>query len=381
MHLIRPNTGLCSTTIPVPPHNFYDDEGIVKRIIGLTKEQVQHITPNQDFAIKVLQQVTPDNNINSIESKVRIRVCTHEIGADYNDVDLLALFTGKTDVFFVIDVGDHLVDRLRSINQAGIAANRLNIHVVHSSITQADSASKTKPNSRVYKDIDNTKSVRVYSWWYNQPITISNADYNGITNPITNKFLSNYNITTRPLDAVAVAAAPADGAPANMRQYWTMQQTWTTQAGSHIYHTDDPHEDNSKPTVLSFLHTHLNNSINTPANIALRILCNLAIQKKRSGDWLQIWYAYILAFLLIQERNHFIGMNTVNRGVGDDRRANYATDIPVDTIANYKSRSYFITGDWPAACYAIYCGINVILIINGSTENKIKPKIICIHCN
>ena len=382
--VIRRDIGQCNNQIP-HSFNFYDDEGIVKAIMGLTKSQVQNITANTPYALDILQH-NPDNPL--IESKikrVRIQVCTHEVGHDYDDNHLLNLFIllgisdAAVDVFFIIDVGDHFVEKLRKITtNLSRPANRLKIHVVHSAVTQADSASKTKPNAKVYTDTDNNKCVRVFSWWYNQPIIVNGAD-------ARNFFLSQYDIRTEPANVAAVgAAAPADGA-AGAGHSWKMRQTWTDSSvapPNHVYETLDAHIYNSKPKVVTYLNTNLAAALPlNPANAIRKKHCSLDMQKKRSGDWLQIWMAHKLPEFL-SNRDNFKGMNKIQYSTTNPARpAVSATDIPVLTFPEYKRRTYFITGDWPAACYAIYRNVNVMLVINGSTKNNIKPAIICINCD
>jgi hypothetical protein len=291
----------------------------------------------------------------------------------------LGLFENKHDVFFIIDVGDHFVEKLRKIKRStAVPANSLKIHVGHSSVTQADSASKTKPNARVYTDIDNTKPVRVCSWWYNQSINVNGA-------AAKNFFLSEYHILTQPANIIATGAAQPAAPAAGLGQAWKMRQIWTDEQKIDIYTTPDAHIDNSKPKVVTYLNTHLGPALPPGAAPISKINCSLDMQKKRSGDWLQIWMAYMLPFFLLN-RTNFKGMNMINTD-GTPRRANSATDIPVypgnaeQKQEQYKRCTYFVTGDWPAACYAIYRGVNVILVINGSTKNNIKPAVICIHCD
>lgn len=368
--VIRRYIGQCHGQIPAS-FNFYDDEGIVKAIMGLTKSQVQNIPVNTVFALDILQHI-PDNTalVKSTINRVRIRVCTPVVDKEYNSADLLGLFEDKNDVFFIIDVGDHFVEKLRKIT--GGTANRLKIHVVHSAITQADSASKTKPNARVYTDIIVTKPVRVFSWWYNQPIEINGDNARTF-------FLSEYNILTQPANVAAVGAAQPAAPAAGLGNSWKMRQTWNAPNGAVIYNTPDAHVFNSKPKVVTYLNTHLDPALASGAPDKKKNDCSLDMQKKRSGDWLQIWMAYILP-LYLSNRANFKGMNMTNRGTGSVR-ADSMQDIPVYAEQEYRRRTYFITGDWPAACYAIYRGVNVILVINGSTKNSIKPAIICINCN
>ncbi len=381
--VIRRDIGQCNGVLPPAGpspkdrFNFYDDEGIVKAIMGLTKSQVQNIPPNTSYALDILQHIPgADALTGSRINRVRIKVCTPVVGKEYNSDDLLGLFEGKDNVFFIIDVGDHFVEKLRKITSGD--ANRLNIHVVHSAITQADSASKTKPNARVYTDTDSTKPVRVFSWWYNQPIEINGDNARTF-------FLSQYNILTQPANVAAAGAAQPAAPAAGLGHSWKMSQTWKDLNDTVIYDTPDAHVFNSKPKVVTYLNTHLDDALKPGEPDKKKADkkkedCSLDMQKKRSGDWLQIWMAYILCSYL-SNRANFKGMNMIKKGTDPIRPANSNADIPVYTEQRYRQCTYFITGDWPAACYAIYRGVNVILVINGSTTKNIKPAIICINCN
>ena len=229
----------------------------------------------------------------------------------------------QTDLFLIIDTGDNLVQYLKSYTSA---PNRT-IHQIHSMTTLADSAPKTLPDAKKYACSNPT--VNLISWYYPERITIRENDA---------LFMSNYNIqnTVRTVG-------------------WKINQEWRLggPGGRFDYGTPDAKTDNSKELVKQVLIAS-----GAPAGFNYAANNSLEIQKKRSGDYLQIHYAESFPRLMSQaaERAKMVYV-----------RGSAGIPFPLMNAAQYKRNTYFITGDWACFAYAIYNGVNSI-IISGAVD-------------
>ena len=120
-------------------------------------------------------------------------------------------------------------------------------------------------------------------------------------------------------------------------------------------------------------------------NQSLAAQASLLVQRKRSGDYLQIKTAYEfpakavasynnpLLYRLVQgpfnalyqqhaNGNLNINTNTSLGGLGNLKGLQIPQDQNWKNEQWYRNRTYFVTGDWPAFCYATYNRINSIII-------------------
>lgn len=323
-----------------PDERFKQDTVIAPYVIGSINDtsvlghdnSVFHGLPEgQNWRITNLLRKTPDNTINSTRNpaiggnimRFSKRPAVGTGKATYPN--LFPLFEpDQTDLFFIIDTGDNLLQYLKSYNSA---PNRT-IHQIHSMTTLADSAPKTLPDSKKYACSNPT--VNLLSWYYPERITIREND---------RLFMSNYNIQ----NSVRTVG-------------WKINQEWRLggPAGRFDYGTPDAKTDNSKELVKQVL---IASGAPASFNYATPNI-NLEIQKKRSGDYLQIHYAESFPRLMSQaaERAKMVYV-----------RGSAGIPFPTMNAAQYKRNTYFITGDWACFAYAIYNGVNSI-IISGAVD-------------
>jgi hypothetical protein len=272
---------------------LYDDSQITQIITGFTKEEFRLI-PRQDvknfrnydgsyveFPISPL--VKNIDNSNQTSTRIPNGATCRKIQKNMyiqNYYDLFAgieidqeIDDGKKNIYIVIDTGDDLITKLGGSLQAKpLPENpQYNIHIIHSAVTLADSAPKGRPNSvKNIKSNKKYKNLRINSWLFNNGELI--IDNNNEV------FMSNYRITNS----------------LNPRLNWNVLQRWFLPTGNggenDMYTTIDPHTDNNITTVAAELRiaTAEGNDFNI----------NLALQKKRSGDYLQILFAKYLPDLL-----------------------------------------------------------------------------------
>lgn len=332
----------------------------------LTNEQVHVVTIND-----------PININNSVLTEARMCKFKMNVDKTFNDT-LWNIFKPSTtmalnneNIFFIIDTGSVLLRYLTKTKGPPLGIPllkpaQINLHVITSVANIADSSSFTAPDAKEWTNeqyVDYANQVKIYSWWYGQEMIVNNNNY----------FMSKYNITTS-------AYGPS----------WQARQLWLdTPAGPLVYETFNAHIENSKPKAIKSINKlapffNPNKLTNTPTNSFLfpgpddhlitlkKQELNMAFQKKRSGDYFQIISAKNFPTnastppatnFQLKRRNsiYYSSSGTISE----------PTTPPIvwpllGNIAYYKSRTYFVTGDWPAFCYAIYLKINCIMVNTSS---------------
>ena len=97
------------------------------------------------------------------------------------------------------------------------------------------------------------------------------------------------------------------------------------------------------------------------------------VQRKRSGDYLQIKTAYefpAFAANYANDRSKFAMVLAPQNAIATATlggSGNLKTQPQTRNTDWYRKRTYFVTGDWPAFAYATYNRINCILICKRKT--------------
>jgi len=210
-------------------------------------------------------------------------------------------------------------------------------------------------------DNQNNSCPLIYTWYYTQPETsLPN-------NPL---MMSRYQIIMRPL------AQPGSG--------YKQLQDWSGGGDGVAGTTISPAaKENSianlKKNMLQGGMTQVTPNQAAPADVRYNVPqtlmpeASLLVQRKRSGDYLQIKTAYefparaaaagdnraIYEMILGPEG----AMNLGPTGSRLSGEGNFKSrPSPSRNTEWYRNRTYFCTGDWPAFCYATYNKINCILI-------------------
>ena len=331
----------CST---FTPGEFKNDDEIVKHILGMSIDQIHNLSTSVETPIPILSKMN-NTNTQSVrvtgtlfkEPKISTVASTTYGNSLINQLFNPPAVVNPEQLYFIIDTGDELIARyLKPLSPSNI----VNLNVIHSMSTIGDSAMKKKPNSTDWKS--NNSKVPIHSWYFDKPIIIEkNHD----------DFMSNYLITCRLISTSA----------------WHIGQTWSivlpTGTSNIIYNTNDAHVDNNKPNIRKEIQKLIDDDVLTNAtkfnNKGKQF--GLAVQKKRSGDHLQIIFAKEFPAILINPASTFIyysGSNTSFIG-STGNSPDHGTE------AEIKARTYFVTGDWPAFCYACYLGVNSIIIVRS----------------
>ena len=335
----------CSTATQF---DFRDDPGVVAQILGMTLDQVNsdtYLKPDVETTIPVLSKMN-NTNTQSVrvtgtlykEKKVATAASTTYSNSLINQLFSPPAIVKPDNIYFIIDSGDELIARyLKPLSPV----YPVNLHVIHSMTTIGDSAPKKKPNAKDWNS--NNLKVLIHSWYFNKPIIIpKNHD----------DFMSNYLITCRLINAIK----------------WHIGQTWSivlpTGASNIIYNTNDSHVDNKKNAVRDELRSLIDSgTLNYAMSPAKKQEFALSVQKKRSGDHLQIIFAKEFPKFLADTVNdanfiYYAGKSLPTGTSGSPRNGLNEAEI--------KSRTYFVTGDWPAFCYACYLGVNSIMVARTS---------------
>lgn len=163
--------------------------------------------------------------------------------------------------------------------------------------------------------------------------------------------------------------------PSNPPQAWRMRQDWT--GGMEPLRGDsvpNAAKENAVPALKKYMITNGivpsdGNDSNSITNDQ-RAVASFLVQRKRSGDYLQIETAYEFPALAAKSANDnstyslVLGPFNSNKNATLAGSGNLKTGQPILTRNTqwYRNRTYFVTGDWPAFCYATYNRINCILI-------------------
>ena len=357
------------------------DDDLVKQIFGHTKDRLKILAGNiKDVSLIDVHGYTGrnisilgENSTDQFSSRyntANIKFYQKPFNNTSYNSNLFKLLTKGTgpygqsiDIFLVIDTGDDLVMKLKEINNPG-GVNDVNINVIHTVETCADSATSVKKPDNISwggRDRPRLNYPKCFSWYYAE---------RSVINGNNNSMLSNYKIITEPL---------------RTNNDYKMQQNWrrvgAAAATPASYRTLDARKDGSKEKALIKLKllksAHGGTFDNfTPAEMAS---ASLAIQIKRSGDYTQIDAASRVPYNIRMNFGKYLLKSAPpifynNTWVAyDDAPQNPITRGLDHSQAWYKERTYFVTGDWPAFCYAAYRGVNAILYYNGYPPRDAQP--------
>ena len=304
-------------------------------------------------------------------------------------------------VYLFVDVGTSFLTGLNAVMDAD---DDLCFHVINSQCSFADSAKEGK-------DLwdDGFFSNKMHCWWYNRDIVVplyktsddnDNADYNPQT-PYNYSFHSggsvimyntydDYNSTeiTQEWMNGDVEADDDDGddddgdGDGDDDDEDEDEEDEDEDDDGIVWRTEDASNANSKSQVNIDFEQITGNSLDDSDE---RSLCYM---RKRSGDGFQIWFMEQFATILYEDGdkdfNHTCGFSEKNpayeqgyglldslieygRGSGE---FNDAEEERLVKKSEIRSQSFFVTGDWPAACWAAYCHCNFIFhrVVHGSEE-------------
>ncbi len=368
------DVGSCSDS--VGDLDLVNDEEIVLKVFNKEKEEFKRMLPGwYDISVnyKIRGRVDKKNILE--QKKIKLFKINKDESKNYTGLlgdDSKNMFryikpdnSGNNHVFFTQDVAGDVVKQLKYINK-GTKKNY--IHIINSVETIGDSASKIKPDCKkkyIYKKNPPSDSkVRLFSWLHTKNREINEDD---------ELMMSSYKIKT-------------EYAKSNYTQRWMVDQVWSF--GEHKEKYLDINKTNNrtsiKEEILGLTNSLWNTNLGPPKNIDKRRQISRALQRKRSGDYLQIKFTKDFPTLITSKDNsdfqlilpdkEQLGLLQNPQDYGwvypNENSQLYEfisikfTDFNEDTI---KQNSFIVTNDWPCLSYAIFNQVNVIFHNNSPT--------------
>lgn len=331
-NVTRNNSGICSSPDIFNGQNnfdFFDDGGFVEYITEKNIPQLKEYYEKSEIQIQT--RFTGKNDGKRDANAIfKPKPYTRRLFELFKDELAPSDDDGWIDIFFVIDTGDNLVKALKSM----IPEENYRIHIIHSVFTLGDSARKTLPNSTSY-NCHNSR-VQLYSWLFSRYPEI---------NPNDQTFMTSYKIQC------SILSQPG----------FKVYQRWEIDVEGE----DGTSRTNVKHETWDSKVDH--NNTNVKQEISSRSeydqANHLSIQKKRSGDHFQIWFAkrfprYMSARenMDLQYSSHAVPPDFLN-SLQEGKSTQY-----------FRDRTYFLTGDWPAFSYSLYNKINTIIFAKHPRE-------------
>lgn len=313
------------------------------------KGQIRNLNPNPSQGIPYLISAIYTGSIysfaNPINNPTNMRALINRIIAHCG----VAPSSGAQELYLFIDTASNLI---KAMNEA-MTNTDPTLNVINSQISLADSASGGK---KLYNKHFYTSHLK--SWWFQKNIVV--PPY-GIIVPTMSIFPLNLIFHTNLTCELGDAGA----------QEWSdkkISQRWTNGTFTPPVITN-ANKDNQISSVTK--------AFNASTGIQKKSWC---YQRKRSGDGFQIWFIYYFAYFLCNN-----GSGSFFCTCKDGNAQHYPTtqdSLPTSPWLNMqpmqpasqiqaandiRARSFFVTIDWAALCWAAYCHMNVIFYLpNGN---------------
>lgn len=271
-----------------------------------------------------------DTNDNNVKRNIIDTIKTH-----------LGDYVGCSAYMFV-DVGKSFLSRLNEV----MDDNDPIFHVINSQCSFADSATEGKELWDTLHFYNN-----IHCWWYGNDIEVPIYNTGYGENPSCP-----YNYMFHSGGTIVMENNSNNPNDPIIKQLW-----YDDTAGTLFTYIKNASNMNKKSGVNADFHK---------ANDAdERSIC---YQRKRSGDGLAIWFMEQFASILLEAGSdadfaHTCGWGEENPdyedgyGLTDDLDEYHNGGDPLDIKAEIRRKSFFVTGDWPAFCWAAYCHCNAIL--------------------
>lgn len=253
----------------------------------------------------------------------------------------------------LIDVDMGITKYLKTGNSGGTTRK---VYMFSPVVVRADSATKMNLTDikALKKNFLNNEGIHLTNIIDNSPFTaVINKTINSVDG-----FFSKYQITSY------------ENGP-NIDQTWRGFSVIGTGAGSNkVLIRPDVNQTNNRTSVAKKIDPIINvgkNEITGPSNMAQtnananknKEIFNSEIQSKRSGDWLPVVY-------ILQYATHTKDLQTYTNPIDPTTKAPFIAPSTFNT-----DNMYIVTNDTPLVAFALYSGVNVILINEG---NFIKLK-------
>ena len=356
-----------------------NDEEIVQIFLRMSKADFINGVPDAPVATGVLTS-------NGGYENVFVQKCTKALTANGKNMwtnSLPGLFSGDNYItgppqlgtfiplFFVIDTGGEIIKAMKGLTPTTFP---LHLNILNSPATIGDSAGKTNPVAKIYKN--SSPSIIINSWLYKK--TQRQFFYGH------EDFMSSYNIQMG----------------YNTTNDNFVSHNWINPTTNAIvFGTGNANIDNNITSCAARLTDlippddmaqfsggvdkgagYWNREIYTGTGIIRQDDVSITLQRKRSGDHLQILFAKYFSNnsgSYSPFENFFdlgVSSNEAIQEIAENGRgATLSEPLGINNPVIRLNNTYFVTIDWPALCFALYNKINVIFI-HANTGTCIKFK-------
>ena len=347
----------CSIPQDMSHFNLVNDEEIVKKVFNKDKGEFRDLQEGwSDISVKYKGHRN-GNKVDILTKTIKLfKIKKNEssqiIGLFKDDSKNIFKYiktndASKNHVFFIQDVAGDVVKQLKYVYDG---VKKYHIHIINSVETIGDSASKIKPDCKkkyLYKKDPGDSKTRLFSWLYTK-----NRELNGTKDDL---MFSSYKINTR--------------YAANTGQF-KIDQVWSISESSYYY--DDINKKNNRTNIRNEIKEVLEtrNFYDKSITDKDKQEISRALQRKRSGDYLQIKFAKDFPTigesdfkLILPDDQQYQILNKQDweyPNPNSDSLIKLSTDIK-------KNNTFIITNDWPCLSYAIFNEVNVIFHNNSPT--------------
>jgi hypothetical protein len=263
--------------------------------------------------------------------------------------------SGSLGAYMFVDVGKWILDIL---NEESTSQDPI-FHIINSQASLADSATEGKG---LYAN--NFFKNNLFCWWYMEDLVV--PSYNTASGAQPN-IPYNYMYHSG-FECWMGDAGAANPACTLIKQWWYKTGNYGPNHTNYVYMSDNANYHNNRTYINAQIDKLAKNSNTTNE------LYSLCYHRKRSGDGFSIWFMEQFATILAQQGDYLFYPccaqgNDDPFGDPPNVPAKYSLMGPLaggpTTKQRIRKRSYFITGDWPAFCWAAYCHCNAIFQCSG----------------
>lgn len=277
--------------------------------------------------------ITNGNSIRSI-----LRYLTQEFGAN-------------TPVYLFLDTRGEIITSFSKLPMQ----NSVILNIINS---QANFADGCRVGKNLYNSTLFGAGTRIQCWWCQDNLTIPPYGSTIQSNPITTNYMFHTSTTCVLSDTGYVIPGEK-----------IIRQNWHDGTGNPLITVNDCTKENTINNLTQTFKTHT-----APNQSDQRALC---WTRKRSGDGFQIWFINRFADILAaggHNRFYCTYANGILNPTQVQRSPIYTNGLTKQQI---RERAFFVTGDWPAFCWAAFCHINVIFVSpkNSNTNSRTKALI------
>ena len=270
---------------------------------------------------------------------------------------LTNIYGQDTNLYLFVDTGHNLLTKFADVLSSGSVPNSVHLNIINS---QANFGDPCQGGKELYNAYLFAATTKLHCWWHWPNLVVPPFDNERIFTqqiayapalPPYNNYMFHTNLTCELSDTVNVF-------PFNK----VITQTWSPINNNPITIHDSASKNSIENQVKNYA---------LAQNYEEKAFC---WTRKRSGDGFQLWFINRFVDVISIQGGHLYFKCTYSEGYKNpyDTMANTAQTFnqrlqqpPQTTKATIRSRSFFVTIDWPAFCWAAFCHINVLFVLGS----------------